>query len=105
MAQIRNHPPIEIDTFNVLDYQFLGKMLVGQVKVSPETVYSLTNDFEFQAHVKRTLATQLAKKMVEDKLIEFTTVKNPYDFTHQICVRCFLMPDADVKVVRTRVDL
>lgn len=102
MAQIKNHTPIELDSINVLEYEFLGKMLVGQVEVRTDTVNSLTNDFEFQQSVKQTLAMQLTKKMIDDKLIEFTTLKDPYTFADRIYVRCFLMPDAGVKIVRTK---
>ena len=93
-------PPFDIDdiTFGVKDYAIGGKMVSATYAVSYLDVMSWKTDFE--DHVKQQLASELAKFMLNNKLIEFTKSlpANSEAITYR--ARCYLTPDDNVKILR-----
>jgi hypothetical protein len=59
---------------------------------------------EFQNHIKETLSLELAREMIKRKLIEFTVSHDASHINTIYRARCCVMPDEQVKIVRTIID-
>jgi hypothetical protein len=86
--------------FEFEDYAIGGKMITGTFTVNAEMMVQIKSDAEFAEYVKMQMANLLAKAMVENKLLEFTTQE---DYIHQqkhVRVRGFMTPNEQVKILR-----
>ena len=86
--------------FEFEDYAIGGKMITGTFTVTAEMMVQIKSDAEFAEYVKMQMANLLAKAMVENKLLEFTTQE---DYIHQqkhVRVRGFMTPNEQVKILR-----
>lgn len=102
---ILNYGSQEFDPFEPLNIQtediaIGGKMVVGSIVVTAETLLRIQSEAEFANYVKEKLARQLAEFMVENKLLEFTTGEDAVNQTKMIRVRGYLAPDSQVKLLR-----
>jgi hypothetical protein len=86
------------NTFNVHDYAIGGKMITATYTASYLDAMAWKTDFE--THVKEQLAKNLAKFMLDNKLIEFTKISNHYSEDILYNARCYLAPDAQVRIIR-----
>lgn len=87
--------------FNVKEYAIKGKMVIGRCKLS-EMDYSLLNltDDEMKQKIKERLSKQLINYLLEERLAEFTMLKDPLSENKMFYVRCFLTPDDQVRILR-----
>ena len=86
--------------FEFEDYAIGGKMITGTFTVTAEMMVQIRSDAEFSEYVKMQMANRLAKAMIENNLLEFTTQE---DYTHQqkhVRVRGFMTPDDQVRILR-----
>lgn len=77
-----------------------GKMVVGSIAVGAETLMRIRSEAEYAEFVKNDLAKQLAKYMIENKLLEFTTGEDHINQSKMVRVRGYLAPDSQVKLLR-----
>ena len=96
---------INIDTdridFTTKDYAIGGKMLIGKYELASNEFTNFKVEPKLVDYIKEKLAYNLAKKMVEDRLIEFTEYKNISTDSSTITFRCYLAPDDQIKIIRT----
>lgn len=92
--------PIDADdiSFNVKDYTIGGKMVDAAYAVSYLDVQAWKTNFE--DYVKEQLAQQIARYMLNNKLIEFTKKSSPHSDTITYRARCYLTTDDTVKILR-----
>ena len=87
--------------FETYDYAIGGKMVVGK-SVMTESYRLMMEDGDKEAinAVKIELIHQMARYMLENKLVEFTYQDDPITFSRQIAVRAYLAPSDQVKILR-----
>lgn len=78
---------------------FNGKLLEAYLELSHSEELRFS-DSEFRNFIKRIMAEGIAKGMIENNLIEFTTIEDPSTFQRKIFARCFLTKDDDVRMIR-----
>ena len=91
-------------TINTKDFAFGGKMLEAQYKSLPIDNVAHGSVAEFQNHIKETLSLELAREMIKRRLIEFTVSHDASHINTIYRARCCVMPDEQVKIVRTIID-
>jgi hypothetical protein len=89
---------IEDIRFGAKDYAIGGKMVDAAYSVSYLDAMAWKPNFE--DHVKEQLAKQMARYMLNNKLIEFTKKSSPHSDTITYRARCYLTPDDTVKILR-----
>jgi hypothetical protein len=93
-------PPFDASDikFGVKDYAIGGKMVDAAYVVSYVDVMAWKTNFE--DYVKEQLAQQMARYMLNNKLIEFTKKSSPHSDVITYRARCYLTPDDKVKILR-----
>lgn len=86
--------------FDTQEFAIGGKLLTARLELSPTETMNFT-DAELRRQIKMDMASQLARAMLESNLIEFTHQDDFKTMTKQIYARCYLAPDAQVKILRT----
>ena len=86
--------------FKAYDYAIGGKMVVGKTILDDTYSALMKTDFEARDLVKKELIMQMAKFMLENKLVEFTQMDDPITFRKHIAVRAYLAPNDQVKILR-----
>lgn len=91
-----NEPPL----FETHDYVIGGKLVVGKAILEDSFAEMLNHDVDARDKIKTELIHQMAKYILENKLVEFTQMKDPVTFKTRIAVRAYLAPDEQVKILR-----
>lgn len=87
--------------FNIKEYPIGGKMVTGKCIVSDSQYMSISiPDDDLKVAIKKDLAKQLAMYLIDNKLVEFTMMQDPMDFSRMYHVRCFVTPDDQVRLLR-----
>jgi hypothetical protein len=86
-----NPPQIEIKSFDLIGEALTCYWVVGDALMPPG---QNTDD-----NIKQMLAARIAAKMIELKLVEFTSTRN-VDGTTTFKARAFVLPDGQVKTLR-----
>ena len=81
--------------FNIKEYAIGGKLITASFIVNEMTLEHVPKD-----EIKRKLAIELAQGMIENNLLEFTSMRDPLSSNIRISVRCYLAPDGQVKIIR-----
>lgn len=97
MALHFNNDPIRPynDNLDIKEYAIGGKLLTAILTVDEDTIQSMGKDF-----VKEKMALQLAMGMLENNMIEFTSMRDHTTLSMRIHARCYLAPDNQVKIIR-----
>ena len=82
------------------EYTIQGKMFIVSYEASEHQMVSMGEDASKQ-RVKEDLAMALANKMLEEGVIEFTQTDNLHSGHKTIRARCYLVPDNQVRLIRT----
>jgi hypothetical protein len=105
MANIHPHqiwgtdPFAEVE-FKSYDYAIGGKLVVAHASFSEDYSDMLSYDADAKYNVKMSLATQMAKYMVDNNLVEFTQIENREFGGKRIAARAYLAPNEQVKILR-----
>lgn len=88
---------------NAYDHVIVGKMFLVSDRVS----YDFTDDGdalskEREAEVKYRLTEKLLRAMIDAKYVEFTKSFDQASVSHMYRARCFVTPDAQIKILRTQ---
>lgn len=83
------------------EYRILGKMVIGNLTVSAYDPLLLGNTIDIEDEIKNRLANNIAKYLVDNKLIEFTRSINLDNDTMKFKARIFVTPDDQVRILRT----
>ena len=86
--------------FEFQDYAIGGKMITGTFTVTAEMMVQIRSDAEFSEYVKMQMANCLAKAMIENNLLEFTTQEDYAHNQKHVRVRGFMTPNDQVKILR-----
>ena len=79
------------------EYAIQGKMLTAKVMVRELDMMSVYNTDAF----KNTLGSQFARALIENRLLEFTKYQDVQTMNTVVHVRAFLVPDDQVRLLRT----
>jgi hypothetical protein len=85
------------DDVKVYDYPIQGKMVVAQCQISE---HKLVTD-EIKDQIRNNLIHQIADFILQNKLVEFTQMKDPMSFDTHVKARCFITPDSNVRILRS----
>ena len=83
------------------DYAIGGKMVKVSVTVSEDVMVNRFNDENARQVLRHKLCEELASAILNQKLVEINSMKNPSDFSTTIVARAYLAPDGQVKLLRT----
>ena len=101
MAIVGNNPYMTWEEpLNQYEYAIQGQMFMVSYEAS-EHQMALMGEDAFKQSVKEDLAMALANKMMEAGVIEFTQMKDQIAFRRTIKARCYLVPDNQVRLLRT----
>jgi hypothetical protein len=91
-----NDPTRPYDSnLDIKEYAIGGKLLTASLMSDENTIQSMGKDF-----IKEKLAVQLAMGMLENKMVEFTSMRDHLSLSIKIHARCYLTPDNQVKIIR-----
>jgi hypothetical protein len=76
-----------------------GEMLTIKMEISE---WEFENSMIPKPEIKRRLVSLLAEELLEHKNIEFTYQKNHDNGNISVRARCFVVPDDQVKILRTK---
>ena len=80
-----------------IDHAIKGEMLTVSMSYQPDAINAIGKD-----EIKRQLALQLASELLSGKYIEFTQMKDRFNFDTIVKARVYVVPDGQVKILRTR---
>lgn len=89
--------PFAFNDVKVYDYPIQGKMVVAQCQISE---HKLVTD-EIKDQIRNNLIHQIADYILQNKLVEFTQIKDPTSFDTLVKARCFIAPDTNVRILRS----
>ena len=85
-------------SFQTQDYAIGGRMIT--VKITWDDLQHMKmGDEEWRIHIRQKLANQLALAMLDQHLMETTSIQDPMG-RHIIAARCYLAPNDQVKILR-----
>jgi hypothetical protein len=91
----------ELDV-NVVEYVIGGKMVTSRVIIDDIFVTTFQTEEEYRRAIKDKLAHNIAQYMTEHGMIEFTHLPQLHDGKTIIHARCYVAPNEQVKILRTR---
>jgi hypothetical protein len=83
---------------NTQDHAISGRMFLAVVHSSYDP---RVNDKDQEDRVKYELTEKLLRAIIEAKCVEFTRSVDPASGAYTYRARCFVTPDAQVKILRT----
>ena len=81
------------------DYPIQGQMFMVEYQASEFMMASMGDDAKLR--IKKEIALNLAEKMLEEGAIAFTQIPDIASGGKTIKARCFLVPDNQVRILRT----
>lgn len=84
---------------NTQEHAISGRMFLAVLHVAFDPEDNLTPDKEDR--VKYQLTEKLLRAIIEAKCVEFTKSLDPVSSAYTYRARCFVTPDAQVKILRT----
>lgn len=98
------HSPSGVDPFEMnlttYDVPIGGKLLQASMELNPIDQMNFASDDEYKRAIKKRIAADLARAMIESNMIEFTHLPQPSTGRDTIYARCYLAKDSDVKILR-----
>jgi len=85
---------------NVTELAIGGKALKIHLRISDYERMRMTNDDDFALEMKRRLTHDMVKYMIENRLIEFTSMKSADQMDTIVAARAYLAPDETIKLLR-----
>lgn len=87
--------------FETYDYAIGGKLVKGTAILSEDFQMMIEDgDQEAKQKLKSDLIHQMATYMLENNLVEFTTMDDPSTFKRHVLVRAYLAPNDQVRILR-----
>jgi hypothetical protein len=87
---------IDDTVFEYQEFAIGGKLVTATMKVTEFETIGVSSD-----ELKERLMRPMIDYIIENRLAEFTMVDSPVDNCKTYRVRCYLAPDATVKILRT----
>ena len=82
------------------EHPIQGQMFMVSFTASDKLMFDTPEDV-WKQEVKKRLAMDLAEKMLEEGVIEFTQIQDPAWGHKTIRARCYLVPDNQVRILKT----
>ena len=82
------------------EHPIQGQMFMVSFTATEHLMFNTPEDV-WKQEVKKRLAMDLAEKMLEDGVIEFTQMQDSASVHKTIRARCYLVPDNQVRLIRT----
>ena len=95
ILRYKEDDPFKAMDYDIKEYAIGGKLLTVSYEVSDDVLDNITKDF-----IKERMSIQLAKGMLDNGLIEFTSLRSPNDYSLKVHARCYLVPNDQVKIIR-----
>lgn len=87
-------------SYDYEEYTIGGKMITVRVAIPDETFTSALNNDKARAEVRQMLVEQIASVILDRKLCEITQMKD-VTLTTTVAARCYVVPNEQVKLLRT----
>ncbi len=98
----RYYPKDSNTSVQTYDHAIAGKMFLATFQVPFDYMDdSDSPSKEKENEAKSHLTEKLLHAMIEGKCVEFTKSQDPISGSHTYRARCFVTPDAQVKILRT----
>lgn len=98
------HYTTDIDAFQsqfeTIDYGIGGKLICASRQVDYLEELKYNSEDDYKRLLKLDMATELARFMIENNLIEFTRLTDHNTMIDKIFARCYLAPDDQVRLLR-----
>ena len=91
--------PFEVGV-NVKNIAIGGKLITVSLELNPLDEMTFASPDDYKRAVKKKIATDLARVMIESNLVEFTQMTSSTNMGKIIHARCYLAPDSQVKILR-----
>ena len=82
--------------FETVDHTIAGKMVTCRMTIPDYQMQNLD-----KAYVKQTMAMQIAGFMLDNNMLEYTQMRDPSSLDTHVHARCYVTPDAQVRILRT----
>jgi hypothetical protein len=89
-----------IPTWEYIDYPIQGQMIQGKFSI-PDYDEMVISDKQYREHARQYVTNELAQKIIEHKLAEWTRFQDPIYGVTNVMVRAYLAKDRDVHLLRT----
>lgn len=89
---------IDIDTNET---HALGGVLIRAQLAFDDHLVHMADDV-WREHVRSELARALSHTILRNKMVEITTTHDPTTLRRQVMARCYLLPDGQVRLLRTK---
>lgn len=89
------------DTIDVEQHAIGGRMVTLRSEISDVNLAHI-NDEDWRKMMRAELAHKLATFMLQAGLCEITTMQSPTSFGKTIAIRCYLAPNDQIKILRTK---
>lgn len=86
---------------DVQDVAIGGKLVTASYTIAEYERIKFDSDETFRKFTKQTIVQELARYMVDSKLVEVTAQHNMAEGTVMIKARAYVAPDSQVKLLRT----
>ena len=86
--------------FEHQEFAIGGKLVTGSIIIKE---YEYRDPIAVEKVIKEKLLERLVDHILENKLAEFTMVRHPIEDSRIYRVRCYLAPDATVKILRVHI--
>ena len=96
-----NDGPSEEFNIETFQYAIQGQGLKISLTLSDRDVLMVDKEPNFKEYIRKKLAAALAEKILQSKLCEVTQWDDPVSFTRNVGIRCYLVPNDHVKILRT----
>lgn len=83
------------------DIAMHGKLIIATTKMAEHDYQQIQHIAPIKERMRLELAEQIALGMIDNKLIETTSIMDTYSGERIIRARCYLAPDSDVRMLRT----
>lgn len=95
-----SEPAYDYD-INIQDIAIGGKLVTASYTIKEYEKVKFDSDESFRKFTKQTIVQELAKYMIESKLVEVTAQHSMAEGTIMIKARAYVAPDSQVKILRT----
>lgn len=100
--QYKPYEPWEPPTVdvNVTELAIGGKALKVHIRIAEYERMRMASDDEFAREMKRRLTRDMVEYMIDNRLIEFTTMQSADQLDTIVAARAYLAPNETVKLLR-----
>jgi len=81
------------------DTVLAGKLLIISKVIDDRLISTFDNSIDFEQHIKKELAQEIAIKIIQDELCEFSYWDNHAEFKRHYYGRVYLLPREQTRII------